>query len=174
MKSSYLDHFFNLKEYTFPMENAEYLRELQTAENNNTVQMHINDVVEIITKSNSFNVFVDAMDGINKSLLYKSDSHGEKHNERVAIFSMAMGVLQNLNEENLKVALEAAKYHDIGRKDDEEDAAHGTRSAELIEANGIGRDLSEESRKILKAICMGHSVDDQHIEQIRNQLRNKR
>lgn len=32
MKSAFLDYFFNLKEYTFPMENAEYIREKQVAE----------------------------------------------------------------------------------------------------------------------------------------------
>ncbi len=163
MKSDYLDYIFNMKEYVYPMEDAGYAREVGRTGDE---QMHIADVISLIKKSDKYRLFIDSMDGIDESILYQSPIHGVRHNERVAIFAAAIGIQQNLGEEDIKLLLEAAKYHDIGREDDSEDDFHGKRSVELIDSKGIGIDLSEESQKILKAICAGHSMEDEKLEGI--------
>ena len=166
MKSAFLDYIFNMENLGFPFDNIRYVRENERAEKENRQPMHLSDIISVVRKSDKYRLFLNLMNGIDEGLLYQSTTHGERHNERVAIFAAAIGILENVSEEDFRIVVEAAKYHDIGRENDEEDEAHGRRSAELIDKNNIGSELSDESRKILMAICEGHSRDDVEFDAI--------
>lgn len=166
MKSAFLESVFNMKEYVFPVEDEMYRKEMEIAENNNIDQVHIKEVIEMIKESGKYRLFVDSMNNVDENIIYASEGHGTGHIERVAVFSMAIGVLQKVSDEDLIVLLAASKYHDTGRVNDEDEAEHGRRSAEIIKKMGIGSNLQGEDQKILMAICTGHSRNDKESDSI--------
>lgn len=60
----------------------------------------------------------------------ESEIHGKEHSMRVLLFSLFLADLYDLEQEDEWILVDAATYHDIGRRDDSEDSEHGARSAE--------------------------------------------
>ncbi len=164
MKSNYLNTVFNMSEFAVPTQNGQYNASIKAAEEENVQQMHVADVIALIKRSEKYPLFEMSMDCIDEGILYSSKEHGVRHNERVAIFAMAMGIMQKLKDEELRTILQAAKYHDTGRKNDEEDHMHGVRSAMIIEREHLDGELPEDNKRILKAIVTGHSEDDKMFD----------
>lgn len=76
--------------------------------------------------------------------------HGQLHAYRVALFA---GMLASMNgSKNLEPYLLAGLYHDIARKNDKEDAGHGSRSAQRLAELGIIRDGLDKT-DIIEAIA---------------------
>ena len=103
---------------------------------------------------------------IRKNELYKFLYHGLHHSEKVMLFSYLIAKKMNLNEVDMKILLDAAVYHDVGRQDESEETLHG-----LISANQMDRIFKDDFYKknsnnmsLLKSICDGHSKDDKYKE----------
>ena len=60
-------------------------------------------------------IFNDVMSNIKEEFFIYVWIHGIAHNERVALLSCYIGIQEGLDIEELRLVLEAAKYHDIGR-----------------------------------------------------------
>lgn len=165
MKSEIMEIIFKLKEYDINKveENSKYKRELEKIINNNVMPLHLKDIIKLIKESEKFDLYTNSMDGISKEIIYKSELHGISHNERVSIFAYAIGLIEELTDKDLKILLEAAKYHDIGRIDDTEDELHGKRSSDKID-NLV--EMPEEDLNILKTICICHSIEDSEFERV--------
>ena len=165
MKSKVLERLLNTNSFeeVNDKNTARYLQEKDAIDN----LIDIEEVFKIIRESGKLNIFIDSMDSINEDILFDSALHGISHNERVAIFVFAIGILEGLNDTDLKLLLEAAKYHDIGRINNGKDVMHGIRSAQMIEK--MEMDLSSADKEILKAICIYHSDDDSRINEIANE-----
>lgn len=104
----------------------------------------------------------DRIDKIDMYKLYKYEFHGIFHSQKVMLFAYLIGKHQNLNYEDMKILLDAAIYHDMGRDSDFEETTHGysstLRYARLFANDEFYNDpLNFE---LLKAITDGHSVDD--------------
>lgn len=127
-------------------------------------QMSLKEMLEMIKNHKYFDIFKEEMTSIDLEKIYKSETHGISHNERVAIFIMAICVLEEYTEDEVRIALNGAKYHDIGRVNDYEDDTHGLRSSELLDK--INLNLSAEDKEILKCACIGHSIDDEFYDEI--------
>jgi len=106
-----------------------------------------------------------------QSGLYKENAqnHNIGHIERVIVLSSIIGnnELKNeqgvLNQENLNMLIECAKYHDCGREKDGFDKKHGSRSAEKMEELLKGK-YSENDINMMKAIVEYHEIaDDEYI-----------
>ena len=98
---------------------------------------------------------------IDEKRLYRSKFHGLYHSEKVTFFAYLIGKSLKLNETDMKIILDAAKYHDIGRTDECEDTTHGLTSTlrlKFLEKDEIYQD--ETNLKLLKAIIEGHCLDD--------------
>lgn len=169
MKETILEKLLN-KTVFIPVKEESRLEKynvaLQELKQREITEMHILDIIKIIKESDKLNLLIEEIREIREELLFASLGHGATHCERVTILAFAIGVLKNLKEEDLKILLESTKYHDIGRIDDNEDEFHGRRSANQFDKYNIGKDFSMEDKNILKAICVGHSIDDREFESI--------
>lgn len=99
---------------------------------------------------------------IKSTELYKHKFHGMFHSQKVMLFAYLIGKKNNLSEDEMKILLDAAIYHDIGRTNDFEETTHGYISAlkldRLLKDDEFYND--EANLNILKAICDGHSQPD--------------
>ena len=122
----------------------------------------LHKIIETV-KNNA--VFQDVMSNIKEEFFINDSIHGISHNERVALLSCYIGIQEGLDTEELKLVLEAAKYHDIGRG---YEGNHGKYSTIIIDRNKeyIFPDLNDNEINIIKALCHGHSVDDSRYEEI--------
>lgn len=132
--------------------------ERMLTENNESLR----EIIEVV-KSNA--IFSEAMSNIKEEFFISDSIHGISHNERVAVLACYIGKKERVNNEELKLVLEAAKYHDIGRG---YEGNHGQYSTIIIERNKeyIFPDLDDNEINIIKALCHGHSVDDRRYEEI--------
>ncbi|MDO5556379.1 MAG: diguanylate cyclase [Clostridia bacterium] len=127
--------------------------------------LHLKDVTKVIKESGREPLLISNINNIQTDIIYKSDMHGQAHTERVLMLALSMGILEGLKERDLQMLLETAKYHDIGRKNDEEDELHGARSAEMLESKDILQGYSQKEKNIIKMICACHSIDDKQIDE---------
>ena len=77
-------------------------------ENNKSLQ----EIIEIV-KNNA--VFQNVMSDFKEEFFIDDNIHGISHNERVALLACYIGIQEGLNDGELRLVLETAKYHDIGR-----------------------------------------------------------
>lgn len=103
-------------------------------------------------------IYNSVMTDFNRDLLYKSEMHGFNHNVRVSLFVLILSSSESITKEDLAILLEAAKYHDTGRNNDNDDIEHGHRSASII--SFLSTKYSEEDMAYLKAIVEAHSIPD--------------
>jgi len=125
-------------------------------------QIKLKSMLDVIKTTPYYQLLLDMYKHIDEQRLYKSETHGINHNERVMLYSTFIAIKENLKEEDIKLLLYGAMYHDIGRKNDLEDEGHGYRSSKLIEK--IISNLKEEDLKILKVMMILHSCDDKKLE----------
>lgn len=118
-------------------------------------QITLNEFVDEINSSKR--ILIKSLDKIKKQYIYNSDIHGIDHNIRVSLYGYYMGLKYGLDSCDMKLLLEACKYHDIGRKNDEEDDLHGFRSAQKLESF---ERFNKNDMNILSAMVTYHSVDD--------------
>lgn len=128
----------------------------------NKENIKLNEVIQVI-KDNP--IFQETMSDVKEQFFIEDSIHGISHNERVVLLACYIGIKEGLNDEELRLVLEASKYHDIGRGFE---GNHGQTSATIIERNRdyIFPNLNDEEINIIKALCHGHSVDDKKYEEI--------
>ena len=126
------------------------------------------EFVEVIKKSGKIEIIRDVLSEVKEEYFVEDKIHGITHNERVAILAAYMGIKEGLSDSELKILLQAAIYHDIGRKDKPQNENHGDRSARVIEENknNIFPHISEEEIKIIKALSICHSHNDEAMQDI--------
>ncbi len=90
--------------------------------------------------------------------------HGYLHALRVMIYAFYMASLLGCTKCEIQLLLCAAKYHDIGRKDDSEDVLHGSYSAEWI-INHVSN-MDEMEKQIVCFLVEAHSCPDKMAEKI--------
>lgn len=101
---------------------------------------------------------IEEIDNIKKEFIYDSYIHGIRHNARVLFFSYIICYFENITGSDYKIIIDDAKYHDIGRVDDEIDPIHGLRSANMIDK--VLDNYNDEDKRYLKGIMEIHSVSE--------------
>ena len=112
------------------------------------------------------NLISEQIDDIVRKGLYQEDgkNHNIGHIERVILLSQLIGRKELVDKNNrkdqraLELLTECAKYHDVGRKNDNHDRNHGRRSAEQI------RDLLEEGKFTEEEIAIMQVAIEYHEE----------
>ena len=119
---------------------------------------------------NDKDVLIKFSQNINYYKLYSSLFHGLHHSQKVMLFAFVLGKENSLKDADMKIVLDAAVYHDIGRAGETEDTIHGYSST--IKFDKIFNDSFYKDNKnnfeILKAIVDFHSRDDKYLEQTFN------
>lgn len=118
-------------------------------------------LISRIKETSTYTLFIEEMNLLADSLLYKSRVHGEKHVIRVCIFAYYLSCLKELPIEMIRDVLEIAKYHDIGRVNDEEDRNHGMRGA-LLYSQYFGHNSGKSN--VYGAIISAHSLSDEEFD----------
>ena len=159
-----------LETNSFPkIEGSSYLRyyyQQQCDElNNRRIEaIKLEDFLSDIRNSDDFETFRECLDSLKREFLYSSETHGVLHNERVALFSFYLSSKLKLSARDVRLALYAACYHDIGRRNDWEDDCHGLASAEKLDS--LQLDVTDEELNILKTIITCHSLPDERFDAI--------
>ena len=120
--------------------------------------------MDSIKNSPNFSTFEQLLNDIKKEFLYKSQTHGILHNERVSLFSFYIANTLKLSIRDVELSLFASMYHDIGRTNDLLDNSHGLKSAQKLP--NLGLHLTDEELKILQTIITCHSIDDKNFAEI--------
>lgn len=104
-------------------------------------------------------------EGIDRTKLCINYYNGLHHSQKVMMFAYILGKKENLNEEDMKILLDAAMYHDIGKINDIEDSFHGYSSSLKLE-NKLTDDFYKDSNnlKILLAVINAHSRTEKEIQ----------
>lgn len=128
----------------------------------NDDNIKLKEIIDVIKENPVFN---DVMSKVKEQYFIKDSIHGISHNERVALLACYIGIKEGLNNDELRLVLETAIYHDIGRGFQ---GNHGTISSEIIEKNKnfLFPMLKDEEIQIIKALCNGHSIDDKRYIEI--------
>lgn len=109
------------------------------------------------------------LDNIDRRKLYRSYFHGLHHSQKVCFFAYLIAKHKGLNDTDLKIVMDAAIYHDIGRMDDKEEEFHGYKTSMMMVQNWDDEFYKNENNlTYLRAICESHSMDDSKKERIFN------
>lgn len=122
------------------------------------------EIKQIIYNSNLEETYINQMRDFNTNILYKSDGHGIHHNIRVCFFAYIISTNEKISKRDFELIMEACKYHDIGRINDEEDALHGERSANKL--TFLKDKYTEEELNYIKTIVTSHSRSDKDFNKI--------
>lgn len=123
-----------------------------------------------LTKTTNYERFCNVLNRIQPKYLYKSKNgnliHGQNHIERVLFYSNLLAIFNHLNDEDYKILMDAAAYHDSGRTNDYDDNFHGYQSAIVLEVI-LKNDpfyQKEENMNLIKAMVDFHCKDDSQLE----------
>ena len=156
--SKMLNYLFYVVNWKKPRQSADTILTAHYKQINCNLKISAEELLKTLTNESYFSLFVDSMNKLKYHFLYDSRIHGQSHIERVAILSFALGLQLQLEYEDLRLCLEIAKYHDVGRQDEGEDELHGIRGAEKIAV--ICDDLSNEDKTLIAAVIAAHSFED--------------
>jgi len=129
-------------------------------------QYKIEDIITELEQNGKVDFYREEISNKNfkRDYFHTSPIHGVRHTERVCFHANALGHYEKLPEGELRILMDAAKYHDVGRVGkiigDIFDFNHGTLSAKKIERENLVQYESKDDFEILKYIVANHSVDD--------------
>lgn len=150
---------------------SKVLNELLKIRKINDVQNEeILEFINHVVSNKKFHVFEEIMNEVQESYFVNDAIHGISHNERVAFIAMAIGIHENLTEDELKVIINAALYHDIGRTT-AKGKAHGIESARIIDENRavLAKGFNDKELALLEFLCSIHSNPDEELEDFAKQ-----
>ena len=128
------------------------------------------DVIKLI-HSDYGKLLMKAYKNLEHDALYDSPVHGREHIERVMLYSALIAMLTELPAHDTELLLIACSYHDIGRRNDNWEPAHGMRSAKKLAR--IKVNLSDCDKRLIQAAVAAHSLDDEEIYKCMNIFRVK-
>lgn len=115
---------------------------------------------------------IDILDSIKKEYLYPNDFHGLYHSQKVCFFAYLIGLHEGLNKDEMKILLDAAKYHDIGRTADKDNQSIrgylSTNKIDKLVSDGVIKYDNPLDIYYLKAIiesCTREDKDDISVYQ---------
>ena len=102
---------------------------------------------------------IEAWDIKDKYFLNPESIHGVLHAKRVLLLAYIIGLYEELDDNDMEIVLNAAKYHDIGRTNDNYDEMHGILSFnKMFQLELVDKEM--EDIHILQFIMENHCIDD--------------
>ena len=129
-------------------------------------QYKYEDIIEYLRKNGELNIFLQEYNKImqEEDKYYFSLVHGIDHISRVTFLATILASIDDLSEHDKSLLLVAARYHDIGRRNDREDKEHGSLSVEKIHEFNLLSEYSEDDRQIIEFSIKHHSLSRQENE----------
>jgi hypothetical protein len=120
----------------------------------------VNDLIQ----SKKINYVLEEIEDIDydKELFLQEGDHGIAHTKRAMLLASIFSSKNRLTDQDAKILIAAAKYHDIGVKFDETDKEHGRVSLEKL--NHELDNFSENDTELIKFLILEHSLDKKDNE----------
>ena len=127
-----------------------------TRNNQNLLEEHITyDYIVNLMKEKGFysklEFDLNSIEKIQNLFKIEEGAHSINHTIRVIFNSYAIGLLENIDENTLKIVAKAAMLHDIGRETNGEDSKHGVEGAKI--ARKLLEKEGEFSKEDIDLIC---------------------
>lgn len=122
-------------------------------------QLKSKDLFNYIKTSKNYEIFKEYKNNDEHKNNYKYFSHGIRHADNVTIFAYYIAEKERYSERDIRLILEAARNHDIGRTNDWEEGNHGFAGAEKYSKDT----LKDNELQIVKFLIAAHDlprVDD--------------
>lgn len=158
----FIKQVFNFQNWKISESRFEEIRKKYYSELDLAAQYNAKVIIDTLRFSGKKDLFLQSMNDLQEDKLYASAVHGEAHVLRVCILCFFLSEKLGLSEEELKDILEIAKYHDLGRINDEADKEHGSRGAILMEKMDFS--WGKEKLRIYQAVIAAHSLGDEAFE----------
>lgn len=105
-------------------------------------------------------MYIDFLKMAQNVTLNKIDGHECDHSARVAILGIGIGLLEKLNDIDIKMLKLAGIFHDSGRVDDTANALHGVTGA----SNVMNSIIDENFKRDIAVMVEYHAIDDNEDE----------
>ena len=109
-----------------------------------------------------YHLLTSALEDLESVPLYQSHIHGRGHIERTLLLAALLARREALPQEQARLLLLAAVYHDIGRISDSYDTEHGLRAARRLD---VLTGLAGEELGTLQVMVAAHSRPDSEMEE---------
>jgi len=139
---------------------SQLFMEIEYPEFNSKMQYSLNEIISILKSADDFKVFIDAMNSLDYSILYKSRVHGISHVERAALHAFFLCHNEGFDEYEKMLCMECIKYHDIGRLGDNEDPLHGIIGSKKYVHDAVHSNLSRREIEIVSFVIASHCLDE--------------
>lgn len=97
------------------------------------------------------------------TLDYYNDFNPIDHTQRVLTYATYIAIQEKMSENCVRILINAAKLHDIGRNSDATDLLHGHKGATIIKDYSLV-DFDKKELNMLLSIVDSHSAYDKNIE----------
>lgn len=105
------------------------------------------------------NYIIESWDIKNNYFLNPDSIHGVLHAKRVMFLTFIIGLYEELDDNDMEIVLTAAKFHDIGRTNDNYDEIHGMLSFnKLLQLELVDKNIDDIH--ILHFIVDNHCIND--------------
>lgn len=133
--------------------------------NSLNAQIDVYDMMKTLKDNNLLSRYEREVRYLRNNNIYYYDipEHNVDHVERVLLYSMYMGQKLGLNNNQMDLLIEAAKFHDCGRKDLKTDVNHALISANQA-SNILGSKYKTRDLDIISAIIEYHESNDSSSE----------
>ena len=117
-------------------------------------QLKAKDLFNYIKESKNYELFKEYKNNDEHKNNYKYFSHGIRHADNVTIFAYYIAEKEKYSEREIRLIMEAARNHDIGRTNDWEEWNHGFAGAEKYNNDK----LSNIELQIVKFLIAAHDL----------------
>ena len=133
-------------------------------------QYDLFDEVDKLIENKKINYILEEIEDIDydKELFLSAGDYGIAHTKRAMLEVAILSNLENLSEQETKILIASAKYHDIGITNDEENKEHGKNSISRLKYELDN--FLEEDRELIKFLIAQHSEDKKINEEAINSL----
>ena len=157
---SKITDFFNRFNKKFEITPATYMN------SQGELQYRYEDIIGYMRQTGELQVFMQEYNKIMKEQdkYYPSKVHGLEHTSRVTLFATMLAALDNLSEYDKELLLVAARYHDVGRRDDRENKEHGAWGVQKSKGLDLLQGYSDEAKQIIEFAIEQHSLSREQNE----------
>ncbi len=124
------------------------------------------DITDYLKETNGIDFFYNEMDKMSSEQeIYRTmGAHDIDHTSRVIYLANTLAEIDGFTEKERRLLLTAARYHDIGRKNDKVDLEHGQYARIKIENNDLLKEFSKQEKEIIMFAVEQHSLSSEENE----------
>lgn len=126
-----------------------------------TLQIGPKQFFDYIEHSEQKEVFYDYKSVEDHKKFYMYQDHGIRHVDNVTMFTYYIASKEGYSKEGIRILLEAARFHDIGRTNSWQEGGHGSSGGKKY-VEEFGTELPLYERQIIKFLISSHDLPNQN------------